>query len=299
MLKGRLGLETARILHSDRHGLIYLSRGNIFVENGTLRFITAGSDNLESGNYAIPYQSVSLILMGPGSTITHDAMRILASHGTGLICVGEGNVKFYASMPFGSSDSEMARKQVYLWSDSETLRIDVARRMYGIRLVEIFPRDSLDVLRGMEGVRMRQMYKHLAEKYRIDWKGRKYNRARPDDADLPNQAINHAATFIEAAAMVAVSATGTIPSLGFIHEDAQIAFCLDIADLYRTEITIPLAFRSVNDYLKGQDFKNRFAGFSLERVVRFNAAYVFKSEKLISRMIDSIKLLMTHDYSCN
>lgn len=297
MLKGRLGLETARILHSDRHGLVYLSRGNLFVENGTLRFITAGSDDLKRGNYAIPYQAVSIILMGPGSSITHDALRILASHGTGLVCVGDGNVKFYASMPFGTSDSELARKQVYLWADSETRRIDVARRMYGIRLVEVFPHDTLDVLRGMEGVRMRQMYKILAEKYCVKWYGRRYDRAHPDKTDLPNQAINHAATFIEAAAMIAVSATSTIPSLGFIHEDAHIAFCLDIADLYRTEITIPLAFRSVNDYFNRS--KTGYVDFSLERIVRCNAANILKSEKLISRMIDSIKLILTYDYNNN
>ncbi|MBN1880446.1 type I-E CRISPR-associated endonuclease Cas1 [bacterium] len=297
MLKGRLGIETARIPHADRHGLLYLSRGTLFVENGTLRFATPGDGEIGTGDYSIPYQTVSFILMGPGSTVTHDSLRLMASHGTGLICVGEGNVKFYASMPFGPGDSEIARRQVRLWSDGEGSRIEVARRMYGIRLVEVFPHDSLDVLRGIEGVRMRQSYKVLADKFGVSWNGRVYDRKRPNETDLPNQAINHAATFVEAAAMIAVAATGTIPNLGFIHEDAAISFCLDIADLYRTEITIPLAFRSVSIFLKksGTDQYNT----TLEKEIRYAAASVFKEEKLISRMIDSIKLVLKDDNSSN
>ena len=82
LFAGRLGLAEARIPHVDRHGLIWLSRGRLFVEDGTLRFVCTESAELEAGDYAIPYQNVSLILLGPGSTVSHDALRILARHGT-------------------------------------------------------------------------------------------------------------------------------------------------------------------------------------------------------------------------
>ncbi|MBD3347950.1 MAG: type I-E CRISPR-associated endonuclease Cas1, partial [Candidatus Eisenbacteria bacterium] len=138
MLKGRLGLATARIPHVDRHGLLWLARGKLFVDAGTLRFLTRGAADLPPGDYAIPFQNVSTILIAPGTTVSHDALRLLARHGTGLVAVGEGGVRLYASMPFGPDDSELARRQVRLWSDREA-RIDVARRMYNIRLGEELP----------------------------------------------------------------------------------------------------------------------------------------------------------------
>ena len=89
MLKGRLGLEAARIPHADRHGLLWLARGNLSVEDGTLHFRTAGSPDMAAGDYAIPFQNISFILLGPGSTVSHDVLRLLARHGTGLVAVGE------------------------------------------------------------------------------------------------------------------------------------------------------------------------------------------------------------------
>ena len=90
---------------------------------------------------------------------------------------------------------------------------------------------------------MRVLYKTIAQQFGIEWKGRRYDRADPLAADLPNQAINHAATAIEAAATVAVTGVGALPQLGFIHEDASIAFVLDIADLYRGDVTLPVRGR--------------------------------------------------------
>lgn len=100
-LRGRLGLESARIPQSDRHGVMWLGRGNLVTEQGTLHFLTAGDGDLEAGDYSIPFQTVSCLVMQPGTTVTHDAVRLLAAHGTGLVFVGSGAVRFYASMPFG------------------------------------------------------------------------------------------------------------------------------------------------------------------------------------------------------
>ncbi len=92
MLKGRLRLETARIPHADRHGLLWLARGALTVRDGTLRFERlSGPDrdsSLEAGDYGILFQSLSMILLGPGSTVSHDALRLMARHGTALVAVG-------------------------------------------------------------------------------------------------------------------------------------------------------------------------------------------------------------------
>lgn len=288
LLVGRLGLADARIPHVDRHGLIWLSRGRLFVDDGTLRFVCTDSAELKAGDYAIPYQNVSLILLGPGSTVSHDALRILARHGTLLAAVGEGGTKFYTAPPMGQGHSEVARAQARQWAD-EKFRLDTARRMYAVRFGKILPHRDISVLRGIEGARMKETYRIEADRYRLPWEGRHYDRSRPDSADIPNQAINHAATFVECAADVAVAAVGALPPLGFIHEDSSNAFTLDVADLYRAEITIPLAFRVARQALDNSDL-------NLERSLRKEAAVEFRRSKLISKMIDRIKeLLGVHD----
>lgn len=287
MLKGRLGLETARVPHSDRHGLMWLRRGNLYVESGTLRFATAGGGDLEAGDYSIPFQMVSCFLLEPGTTVTHDALRLLARHGSSLLFVGEGAVRFYASLPAGPDSSRRARRQARAWSD-ETQRIRVVRRMYAWRLGEILPATSLDALRGIEGARMKETYRRLAEEHGISWKGRRYDRTKPTEADIPNQAINHASSAVEGAALTAVAASGAIPQLGFIHEDSGNAFALDIADLFRDSILLPVAFsaaRKVRDEKKGP----------VEAVVRRLAGETFRREQVVVQMIDRIKELFDDD----
>ncbi len=293
VLKGRLGLETARIPHGDRHGLLWLGRGKLFVEDGTLRFTTTGAGDLDAGDYAIPYQMLSCILIGPGTTVSHDALRILARHSTGLIVVGQDGVRFYASMPSGPDHSALARKQVAAWASADGTRLDVARRMYAWRLGEVLQHSEISVLRGIEGARMKETYRRLAEEYEVDWSGRRYDRSNPMSTDLPNQAINHAATAVQAAAMVAVATVGAVPQLGFIHEDSGIAFCLDIADLHRDSVTLPVAFGGVRHCL-------RRPTDSVEGVVRRLAGKTFRKVQLIPKMIDQIKALFeTNDGTGN
>ncbi|MBL8787546.1 MAG: type I-E CRISPR-associated endonuclease Cas1, partial [Deltaproteobacteria bacterium] len=223
MLKGRLGLETARVPHADRHGLLWLGRGNLIVEAGTLRFLSAGDVGLDPGDYAIPVQGVSCIMLQPGTTVSHDALRLCANQGTGFFAVGEAGVRLYASLPAGPDQSARARRQARAWADPER-RVFIARRMYAWRLGEVLPVEDIAALRGIEGARMKETYRQVARDFGVPWAGRRYDRDNPEAADVANQAINHAASAVEAAAAVAVAVTGAIRQLGFIHEDSGNAF---------------------------------------------------------------------------
>jgi CRISPR-associated protein Cas1 len=288
LLSGRLGLAEARVPYVDRHGLLWLSRGNLYVEDGTLHFRAAASENLDAGDYAVPYQGLSMVLLGPGTTVSHDALRLLARHGTLLAAVGDGAVKFYTAPPMGQGRSEVARAHARLWG-KEKDRIDVARRMYAFRFGRVLPHQDITVLRGMEGARLKETYQILAQQFGLDWHGRRYDRGDPNATDIPNQAINHAATFVEAAADVAVAAVGALPPLGFIHEESSNAFTLDISDLFRSEVTLPLAFAAAKKVQENPSL-------TLERELRYEAARQFRKQKLIPKMIDRIKdLLHVHD----
>jgi CRISPR-associated protein Cas1 len=267
--------------------LLWLDFGRLSVEDGSLRFVTAGSDAMPAGDYAVPFQGISMVLLGPGTSITHDVLRVAARHGVLIAAVGEGGVKSYTAPPMGRGRSAVARAHAERWADTST-RLDKARRLYGWRFGRILPHRDIETLRGIEGARMKESYRIVAERFGIDWQARRYSRDNPNAADLPNQAINHAATFVEAAADIAVAVTGALPPLGFIHEDSGNAFTLDIADLYRVDVTLPLAFSAVKAHVEGK-------APSLERELRKQAAKVFRHEKLIPRMIDRIKELLDVD----
>lgn len=233
-----------------------------------------------------------MVLLGPGSTVSHDALRILARHGTLLAAVGDGGVKFYTAPPIGQGRSEVARAHARLWADEES-RLDVARRMFVWRFGRVPPRRDLPSLRGIEGARLKAAYRLVAVQHGVPWSGRHYDRDNPNASDLANQAINHAATFVEAAADVAVAAIGALPPLGFIHEDSSNAFTLDVADLWRVEVTLPLAFGACRRVLDDPSLV-------LERELRLEAARAFRGFKLIPKMIDRIKeLLGADDYRSN
>jgi len=283
MLVGRLGIEKARIPHADRHGLVWLDRGRLEVEDGCLRFVTAGGGELVSGDYQIPHQSLSIILLGPGSSVTHDALRLLARHGCALAAVGEGAVRFYTAPPLMPDSSALARAQVRLWADPKS-RMEVARAMYAIRFGEIVRTRDIEVLRGQEGARIKRSYQLFAERFGVPWKGRKYDRNNPGAGDVPNQSINHAASAIRAAACVAVSCVGAIPQLGFIHEDSGQSFVLDIADLYRHDTTLEIAFGAAKEAIE--------SGKLVERLTRKRAAKLFRQRQVIPSMIDRIKSLI-------
>lgn len=286
MLLGRLGLEKARIPHNDRHGLVWLDRGRLEVEDGCLRFVTAGGGELTAGDYQIPHQSVSIVLLGPGSSVTHDALRLLARHGCALAAVGEGAVRFYTAPPLMPDSSAVARAQVNLWADPRS-RMEVARSMYAIRFGEIVRTRDIEVLRGQEGARIKRSYQLAAERHGIRWSGRRYDRSNPQASDLPNQALNHAATAITSAAAVAVAAVGAIPQLGFVHEDSGQSFVLDVADLYRHDITLDIAFGAAKEAANTDE--------SIDRLVRQRAARSFRRQSVIPSMIDRIKQLLGVD----
>ena len=282
MLKGRLGLETARIPHASRHGLLWLDRGALTVEDGCLKFVTAGG-SLDQGAYRVPHQTTSMVLLGPGTTVSHDALRLLARHGTLLAAVGEDGIRCYTAPPLGPDRSDIARRQAEAWAKHKT-RLDIARKMYAWRLGEVLPHRDITVLRGIEGARMKQSYKLVAHRFGVRWKGRRYNRKNPNAADAANQAINHTATAVQAAAAIAVTAVSALPQLGFIHEDSDQSFVLDIADLYRDTVTLPLAFAVAKE--AETNFKD-----PIDRLVRRRAGRVFRKEKVIDTMIQRIKEL--------
>lgn len=96
-----------------------------------------------------------MVLLGPGSMVSHDALRLLARHNVALAAVGEDGVRIYTAPPLVPDSSALARAQALAWADAKGARMAVARRMYAWRLGEVLPHRDIAVLRGIEGSRVK------------------------------------------------------------------------------------------------------------------------------------------------
>lgn len=97
-------------------------------------------------------------------------------------------------------------------------------------------------LLGLEGDRVKACYREQSARTGVPWKGRRFTPGDFDSGDAPNQAITAAAQCFYGVAQSVVAALGCTPGLGFVHSGHEQSFVLDIADLYKVEVAIPIAF---------------------------------------------------------
>lgn len=190
----------------------------------------------------VPTAALSCILLGPGTSITQPALATIARHGTTMVCVGSGGVRSYAAIQPSSLTTAWLERQVHAWADDQH-RLDVATAMYQRRFrTEVPAGTTLAQLRGLEGQRVKALYRLLAQKHSISRFRRNYDPDNWNDQDPVNLALSSANTALYGTVHAAILALGCSPALGFVHSGTQHAFVYDIADLYKAQITIPLAF---------------------------------------------------------
>lgn len=232
-------IELARV--ADRISFVYLERCTVHRDANA---ITAEDAD---GTTHIPSATIGTLLLGPGTRITHQAMSVLAECGAGVVWVGEQGVRMYANGRSLSRSSGLLEAQATLWANRRT-RLDVARAMYQLRFPDENPAQlTRQELLGREGHRVKECYRREAARTGVQWRGRQYNPGDFDSGDPINQAVTAAAQCMYGIAHVVVAALGCSPGLGFVHSGHELSFVMDIADLYKTEIGIPIAFDTAAD----------------------------------------------------
>jgi CRISPR-associated protein Cas1 len=234
-----------------------------------------------NGVTPIPVATLALLMIGPGSTITHAAIRTLADNGCSVVWVGEQGVRCYAQ---GLGETRSARRlmrQARLWSDAQT-HLAVVRELYQMRFPEPLDTDlTLQQIRGKEGVRVRETYAQASRDYGVAWSGRVYQRSEWSFADPINRALSAANSCLYGVCHAAILSAGYSPALGFIHTGKQLSFVYDVADLYKTEITIPAAFQAVAE-----------DGPGLESRVRRACRDRFHQTRLLARVVDDLESIL-------
>lgn len=241
---------------ADSLSFLYLDAVRVY-QDDTGVCARVGPRGGNSDRVYLPTAALSCVLLGPGTSITQPALSTLARHGTTVVCVGSGAVRAYAGIQPSSLTTHWLEKQVLAWASDEQ-RLAVATRLYRQRFGDVVPPGaSLAQLRGVEGQRVKTMYKLLAQKHRIARFRRNYDPAAWEIQDPVNLALSAANTCLYGVVHSAVLAMGCSPALGFIHSGTQHAFIYDIADLYKAAITIPLAFSLHDSTRPEQDARRK------------------------------------------
>ena len=220
----------------DRMTFLYLEKCTIGRQDGAITVTD------ERGSVHVPVASISVLLLGPGTRITHRGMELIGDSGVTTIWVGENGVRYYASGRPLTHRAGLLMKQAALVSNMRS-HLNVAKQMYQMR----FPDEdvsglTMQQLRGREGARVRGIYRQESQKWNVPWNGRQYD---PDDfssGDAVNQALSAGHACLYGLAHAVIAALGCSPGLGFVHVGHDCSFVYDIADLYKAETTIPVAF---------------------------------------------------------
>jgi CRISPR-associated protein Cas1 len=260
----------------DRVSVIFIEKGNLDVLDGA--FVVVDKTGIRTH---IPVGGVACLMLEPGSRVSHAAVTLASRVGCLLVWVGDGGVRLYASGQPGGARADRLLYQAKLALD-DTARLKVVRKMYALRFKEEPPeRRSVEQLRGIEGVRVRKMYELLARQYGVTWKSRNYDYTEWESGDIPNRCLSSATACLYGICEAAILAAGYAPAVGFIHTGKPQSFVYDIADVFKFETVVPVAFRIAAK--KPQQ---------PEREVRIACRDAFRQSKILSRIIPSIEEIL-------
>ena len=260
----------------ERLSILFVEKGQLDVLDGA--FVVVDKNGVRTH---IPIGGVACLMLEIGTRISHAAVRLAAQVGTLLVWTGEAGVRFYSAGQPGGARADRLLYQASLALDDDA-RLKVVREMYRLRFGEVPPaRRSVEQLRGIEGARVRETYKVLARKYGVEWKQRNYDAQDWATADLPNRCLSAATSCLYGVTEAAVLAAGYAPALGFIHTGKPLSFVYDIADLYKFDTVVPVAFAVA---AKDPPFP--------EREIRLQCRDMFRKSHLLEKIIPDIELIL-------
>lgn len=232
---------------SDRVSYIYIEHAKINRQDSAITVLT------DKGMVKIPAAMIGILMLGPGTDITHRAVELIGDTGTCIVWVGERGVRNYANARPLAHSTKLLEQQAKLFSNTKS-RLRVARNMYQMRYRDENPNAlTMQQLRGREGARVRQIYRLYSKKYKVEWDGREYEVDDYESGTAVNKALSSANVSLYGLVHSITVALGMSPGLGFVHQGHDRAFVYDIADLYKAEYTIPLSFQIAAEYGDTED----------------------------------------------
>ncbi len=263
----------------DRGSILFVEKGQVDVLDGA--FVVVDGTGIRT---VIPVGGLTCLMLEPGTRVSHAAVGLAARAGTLLLWVGEAGVRLYAAGQPGGARSDRLLYQARLALDEEA-RLKVVRQMYSLRFGEAPPeRRSVDQLRGIEGARVKALYKNLATQYGVSWDGRAYDPEDWQSGDVPNRCLSAATACLHGLSEAAILAAGYAPAIGFLHTGKARSFVYDLADIFKFETVVPVAFRVAGAYQQGKPLDGHPVHDPV-RLVRLFSRDSFRRTRLLSRLI--------------
>jgi CRISPR-associated protein Cas1 len=235
----------------------------------------------------IPVGGLACLMLEPGARISHAAVVLAARAGTLITWVGEAGVRLYAAGQPGGARSDRLLYQARLALDDDA-RLKVVRKMYSMRFGEPAPeRGSIEQLRGIEGARVKRLYELQAQENGITWRRRNYDPNSWSAADVPNRCLSSATSSLYGLAEAAILAAGYAPAIGFLHTGKPQSFVFDVADVYKFETVVPIAFQ-----IAGRAAKGKLATDPVGETRRA-CRDVFRKCNLLERLIPGIEEMLS------
>ena len=257
----------------DRVSVLYIEKGELDVLDGA--FVLVDKNGVRTH---IPVGSVTCLMLEPGTRVSHAAVTLAARVGCLLMWVGEAGVRLYSAGRPGGARSYRLLYQAQLALDKRA-RLKVARRMYAMRFKEDPPeRAGVDQLRTMEAKRVKAMYQLMAKQFGVTWTARKYDANDWQGSDEINLCLSAATACLYGITEAAVVAAGYSPAIGFIHWGKPLSFVYDIADLFKFDTVVPVAFRVAAQ-----------GGRDLDRQVRLQCRDGFRKTGILKKIIPTIE----------
>ncbi len=245
----------------DKYPFLYLERGRLEIDDSSIKWIDADNNVVP-----LPVATLNALLLGPGTTVTHDAVKTAVSANCSICWVGEDSLLFYAAGFLPTADTRNLKRQIELASDTQK-SLDVARRLFARRFPDAeLQGKSLQEMMGMEGYRVRALYQQKAEEYQVGWKGRQFTPGKFELGDVTNQVLTSTNAALYGILCSAVHSMGYSPHIGFIHSGSPLPFIYDLADLYKEHLCIDLAFSLTRD-LAGRYDKHKVSAAFRQRVI--------------------------------
>lgn len=267
----------------ERASILFLEKGRLDVLDGAFVLVDENGVRVH-----IPIGGIVCLMLEPGTRVSHAAVVLAARAGTLLIWVGEAGVRLYAAGQPGGARADRLLYQARLALDDEA-RLRVVRKMYALRFGEEPPaRRSVDQLRGIEGARVREMYKAMAQRHGVAWRGRRYDPTEWGSADVANRCLSAATSALYGITEAAVLAAGYAPAIGFLHSGKPQSFVYDIADIFKFETVVPEAFRVVAAHQAGRMLDGAPIIDPVAEVRR-RCRDAFRRTDLLSRLIPTIE----------
>jgi len=221
----------------DKYPFIYLERGRLEIDDSSIMWIDS-----ERNVVRLPVATINTILLGPGTSVTHEAVKIAAASNCSICWVGEDSLLFYAVGVLSTANTRNLIRQMKFAADSKK-SLKIARKMFALRFSKAeLKGKTLKEMMGMEGYRIRKIYQEKAQHYGVGWKGRKFTPGRMELSDVTNQVLTSTNAALYGILCSVVNAMGYSPHIGFIHSGSPLPFIYDLSDLYKEYLTIDLAF---------------------------------------------------------